>query len=57
MTLGNDRWVPASLFVFGDGPQGIIPLVHIPNWDLGPMSTDPAEGQSALDLPLARLPN
>jgi hypothetical protein len=40
---GSDAWLPASFFLFGlvnrDGvPVSIIPLVHLPDWNLGPLT-------------------
>ena len=53
---GSDAWLPQSFFLFGlDGaagrPGSLVPLVHIPNWTLGWMSTDPGEGESSVILP------
>lgn len=58
---GNDQWEPAGLFVFGvdvfdsrSRPNLLIPLVNIPNWDLGKLSSDPDdEGAPSVTVPLA----
>lgn len=54
---GNDVWRPRSFFVFGlddasGRPEAIVPLVHVPNWALSNLSTDPSEGQASVTLPL-----
>jgi hypothetical protein len=60
---GDDQWTPSSFFLFGidqlleDGVNvtSVIPLVHLPEWNLGQMSEDPNEGRSIVVLPLAPL--
>jgi hypothetical protein len=60
---GDDQWTPGSFFLFGidqlleDGSNvtSVIPLVHLPVWNLGQMSRDPNEGRSSVVLPLAPL--
>lgn len=60
---GDDAWSPGSFFVFaleetyfpGAGsrrPAAILPLVQIPRWEVGPLSTDPTEGSETVSLPL-----
>jgi hypothetical protein len=55
---GDDAWRPASLFLFGlDALEGetvtfVTPLVHLPEWHLGTLSTDSTEGTSSVALPL-----
>ena len=58
---GDDAWLPSSFFISSlDKAQGrpelIVPLVHIPNWNLGWLSTDPNDENalSSVKLPLAR---
>ncbi|HEX8874468.1 MAG TPA: hypothetical protein VF780_07530, partial [Nitrosospira sp.] len=48
---GDDAWIPARLFLFGlsepeggQPPEFAVPLVHLPDWPLGTLSTDPGEG-------------
>jgi hypothetical protein len=55
--LGNDAWLPASLFVFGldtasGRPNEVVSLVSRPFWGDRWMSTDPAEGDASVDLPV-----
>jgi hypothetical protein len=60
---GDDAWVPSSFFMFGLDSHSfanrpvreVVPLVHLPVWNLGPMSTDPNEGRSEIVLPLVPL--
>ncbi|MCZ4279734.1 hypothetical protein O4H49_03015 [Kiloniella laminariae] len=59
MTLsisGSDAWKPDNFFVFGyddlDGVQVFTPLVNIPKWTFGSLSTDKSEGKTSLSLPL-----
>jgi hypothetical protein len=62
---GDDQWIPSSLFMFGldshsllsrPGPvRQVVPLVHLPLWNLGELSTDPNEGRSEVVLPLVPL--
>jgi hypothetical protein len=69
---GDDRWSPSSFFLFafehaffeidgeisgGPRPEFVMPLVHVPNWDLGPLSTDRNEGRASVVLPLAPIPS
>ncbi|SDZ88046.1 hypothetical protein [Nitrosospira multiformis] len=56
---GNDAWAPARLFLFGlsepeggQPPEFVVPLVHLPKWPLGALSTDTGEGQESVVLPL-----
>jgi hypothetical protein len=56
---GDDAWLPARLFLFGlDEPEGgqppefVVPLVHLPDWSLGTLSTDSGEGVGSVILPL-----
>lgn len=56
-TYGDDAWLPESFFLFGldtkEGmPTRIIPLVHIPKWTLGALSTNNGEGRSEIFLPI-----
>ncbi|HET7060927.1 MAG TPA: hypothetical protein VFI43_01980, partial [Nitrosospira sp.] len=57
---GDDAWLPDRLFLFGldedeTGPAAgfVVPLVHLPEWPLGTLSTDPEEGQGSVVLPLS----
>jgi hypothetical protein len=57
--LGNDAWLPARLFLFGlsedeggQPPEFVVPLVHLPTWPLGTLSTDAGEGARSVTLPL-----
>jgi hypothetical protein len=55
--LGTDAWVPSLVFVFGldtktGRPNTVVPLVSIPEWSLGTLSTDSEEGNAAVSLPL-----
>ena len=57
-TEGDDAWLPSSFFLFGIGsfsgrPDILIPLVHIPNWNLGRLSIDEDEGRKSIPLPHA----
>jgi hypothetical protein len=45
---GDDSWLPD---VEGR-PTEIVPLVSIPNWNMGKLSTQPSEGKEVVDLPL-----
>jgi len=54
---GDDAWRPSRLFLFGlddatGRPESIVPLVHVPEWNLGDLSTDTSEGQEQVTLPL-----
>lgn len=69
---GDDMWLPGSFFLFafthqveddpwpgiepGPRPTAIMPLIHIPNWNLGRMSTDSSEGVESVVLPFLPLP-
>ena len=61
--VGDDQWVPSSLFMFGLDSHSlanrpvreVVPLVHLPVWNLGPLSTDPNEGRLEVVLPLVPL--
>jgi hypothetical protein len=63
----DDSWLPSSFFLFGfqhtfaeplpgvspgPPPDSIMPLIHIPNWKFGPLSTDRNEGKESVPLPL-----
>lgn len=57
---GPDVWLPGALFLFGlntsevEGrPTQAVPLVSIPKWSLGALSTDDEEGKTSIPLPLA----
>jgi hypothetical protein len=60
---GDDAWVPRSFFMFGLDSHSfanrpvreVVPLVHLPLWNLGPLSTDPTEGRTEVVLPLVPL--
>ena|SRR5215211_4280403 len=54
---GDDAWLPSSFFLFGveNSSFHVVPLVHLPVWNLGPLSTDPNEGRSEVQLPLVPL--
>ena len=60
---GDDAWVPSSFFMFGLDSHSfanrpvreVVPLVHLPVWNLAPLSTDPDEGRSEVVLPLVPL--
>jgi hypothetical protein len=55
---GDDVWIPSSLFLFGlDAREGqtvrfVTPLVHLPQWTLGPLSQEETEGTPSQPLPL-----
>ncbi len=54
---GDDAWLPGAVFLFGlsnvtGRPDSIIPLIHIDKWGTTPLSTDPAEGNAQVVLPL-----
>lgn len=54
---GTDAWRPDSFFLFGaDAIEGrinqLVPLVHMPSWSKGWLSTDGAEGDSSVRLEL-----
>ena len=57
---GNDAWLPASLFLFGlDALEGetvrfVTPLVHLPKWPFGFLSTDTTEGKPSVRLPVIK---
>jgi hypothetical protein len=52
----EDQWLPQRLFLFGTEdvgqPDFVVPLVHLPVWPFGPMSTDSEEGEKFVKLPL-----
>jgi hypothetical protein len=58
---GNDAWTPSQFFLFGvdqfagNSVNSVIPLVHLPEWNLGPLSTDRNEGRRSVVLPLVPL--
>ncbi|MEV6648898.1 hypothetical protein [Amycolatopsis sp. NPDC051371] len=54
---GTDLWLPLRVYLFGmdalEGhPGAIVPLVHIDNWGIVPLSTDTEEGNPRVVLPL-----
>lgn len=55
---GDDAWLPEGVFLFGlDGtdtqrPTVVSPLVHIPNWTEGHLSSEDSEGTQRVILPL-----
>jgi len=54
---GDDAWRPSRLFLFGlddasGRPESIVPLVHMPEWNRGDLSTDTSEGREQVTLPL-----
>jgi hypothetical protein len=54
---GQDAWRPYSVFVYGldtatGRPNEVVDLVAIPEWTLPALSTDPAEGQPTVLLPV-----
>jgi hypothetical protein len=56
--LGSDAWLPGAAFLFGldtetGRPNEMVPLVAIPGWDLGWLSTDATEGNASVALPLS----
>lgn len=67
---GDEAWLPSSFSMFGfrsayddnplpvhtPKPGSIMPLVHIPDWNLGRLSTDLDEGKPSVSLPLLPLP-
>jgi hypothetical protein len=53
--LGDDAWLPASLFLFGldtasGRPTHVVPIVSLPSWGRGPLSTDQGEGSKVVRL-------
>jgi hypothetical protein len=57
---GPDAWLPSALFLFGldtttaqGRPTLAVPLVSVPTWTLGTLSTDASEGKDSVPLPLA----
>jgi hypothetical protein len=55
--LGDDAWKPHALFIFGldtasGRPNEVVSLVSLPVWGTRQMSTDPAEGDASVDLPV-----
>jgi hypothetical protein len=60
-TQGNDAWLPESFFLSGqeegsDRQNSLVPLVHLPSWSFGNLSTDTEEGAPLVRLPLAPTP-
>jgi hypothetical protein len=58
---GTNAWLPGAFFLFGLSPRRgrpthLVPLVHLPRWELGWLSTDPEEGRESLALPLIWTP-
>jgi hypothetical protein len=69
---GDEAWLPGSFSLFGfTGPYGdpdpqgtpkgprprsIMPLIHIPKWNLGKLSKDRDEGKPSVSLPLLPIP-
>jgi len=52
--------LPSVVFLFGldtttaqGRPTLAVPLVSVPAWTLGPLSTDVSEGKKSVPLPLA----
>jgi hypothetical protein len=57
---GDDAWLPRNFFLFGlddatGRPELLVPLVHLPEWEFGPMSTG-IDGVTQILLPLAPTP-
>ena len=55
--LGEDAWLPGSLFVFGldtetGRPNEVVNLVSMVGWNLGWLSKEPGEGAPSQDLPV-----
>lgn len=59
--LGDDRWLPRMVFVYGfdtsEGrPREIVHLSSVIDWrdrdEFGYLSTDPSEGEASYDLPV-----
>ena len=53
--LGDDAWLPSHVFLFGvdtatGRPNQLIPIVTMPQWENGTMSTDPHEGNPTITL-------
>ena len=53
--LGNDAWLPASLFLFGlntasGRPTNLVPLAGVPVWNKGWLSSDESEGTKVVRL-------
>ena len=56
---GDDEWIPFSLFLFGlddtaGNPSRLTPMVHLPDWPFGFMSTDSNIGLASVTLPVFR---
>lgn len=54
---GDEAWRPASLFLFGvsdnrNPPRAVVPLVHLPVWPFGALSSNIDEGEQVMKLPL-----
>jgi hypothetical protein len=53
--LGDDAWLPSHFFLFGldtatGRPTQVLPLVGLPTWENGTMSTDAHEGSATITL-------
>ena len=53
----DDAWLPASMFLFGldhatGRPEHLVPLVYLPSWPHGWLSTDTSEGRPNVPLSL-----
>jgi hypothetical protein len=53
--LGEDAWLPGSLFLFGldtatGRPTRLVPLASVPTWDKGWLSADESEGTESVLL-------
>jgi hypothetical protein len=53
--LGDDAWLPASLFLFGlntasGRPTHLVPLASVPVWNKGWLSSDESEGTKVVRL-------
>jgi hypothetical protein len=60
---GKDAWLPDRLFLFGlsdaedkELVEFVVPVVHLPRWNLGTLSKDPDEGRESVPLPLVDTP-
>jgi hypothetical protein len=70
---GDEAWLPSSFSMFGftapyvdphpdsspldPRPNSIMPLIHIPNWNFGRLSTEDDEGVPSVSLPLLPIPS
>jgi hypothetical protein len=57
---GDDAWLPNRFFLFGldeeeRDPDFLVPLIHLPGWPFGWLSTDHEEGEDSYTLPLVDL--